>query len=180
MTARPVRPLLAHAFVLALVFCAGQALAVDVRFDPVAPGVYAFIGETGARTRENEGLNANIGLVVTPAGALLIDSGATQQGARQIHDAVKRVTTQPVRWVINTGGQDHRWLGNGYFQAQGAELIAHEQGRADMQARSAQRRGECFGCTCAKQPRCAQNQNPACHDLSFSMICIQIIYSFSR
>jgi hypothetical protein len=35
------------------------------------------------------------------------------------------VTTQPIRWVINTGGQDHRWLGNGYFRAQGAELIAH-------------------------------------------------------
>ena len=142
MTARPVRPLLAHAFVLALAFCAGQALAVDVRFDPVAPGVYAFIGETGARTRENEGLNANIGLVVTPAGALLIDSGATFQSARQIHDAIKRVTPQPVRWVINTGGQDHRWLGNSHFQALGAELIAHASAVPDMRARGGDQLGQ--------------------------------------
>jgi glyoxylase-like metal-dependent hydrolase (beta-lactamase superfamily II) len=37
--------------------------------------------------------------------------------------------------VVNTGGQDHRWLGNGYFQSQGAELIAHAGGEADMKNR---------------------------------------------
>jgi glyoxylase-like metal-dependent hydrolase (beta-lactamase superfamily II) len=115
-------------------FTAGMAgaHAVEVNFRPVAPGVYAHIGETGPRTAGNEGLNANIGLVVTSAGALLIDSGATFQSARDIHEAVKRVTPQPVKWVFNTGGQDHRWLGNGYFAAQGAEIIAHAAGRADM------------------------------------------------
>lgn len=114
---------------------AAIAHAVEVRFQPVAPGVYAFIGETSGRTYANEGLNANIGLVVTPAGALLIDSGASLQGAQQIHAAVKKVTDQPVKWVINTGGQDHRWLGNGHFNAQGAEVIAHANGKADMLAR---------------------------------------------
>ena len=120
------------ALVLSLV---GSAHALDVKFQPVANGVYAYIGDTGPRTIENEGLNANIGLVVTPAGAVLIDSGATYRSARQIHDAVRKVTAVPVKWVINTGGQDHRWLGNGYFREQGAEIIAHADARADMQAR---------------------------------------------
>jgi glyoxylase-like metal-dependent hydrolase (beta-lactamase superfamily II) len=111
---------------------AAAAHAVNVRFERVADGVYAHVGELGGRTYDNEGLNANIGLVVTPGGAVLIDSGATARGAEQIHAAVKRVTDQPVRWVINTGGQDHRWLGNGYFKAQGAQVIAHANGRADM------------------------------------------------
>lgn len=114
---------------------ATAAAAVEVNFQPVAEGVYAHIGETGGRTAANEGLNANLGLVVTPAGAVLIDSGATFESARQIHAAVRRVTAQPLRWVINTGGQDHRWLGNGYFQAQGAQLIAHAAGEADMRGR---------------------------------------------
>jgi len=113
----------------------GVAHAAEVRFPPVAPGVYAFIGEKSGRTYGNEGLNANIGLVVTPAGALLIDSGASLQGAQQIQAAVKKVTDQPVKWVINTGGQDHRWLGNGHFAAQGAEVIAHASAKADMLAR---------------------------------------------
>jgi glyoxylase-like metal-dependent hydrolase (beta-lactamase superfamily II) len=116
-------------------WAAGSAHAVDVRFERVADGVYAFVGELGARTEANEGLNANLGLVVTRDGAVLIDSGATFRSARQIHEAVRRVTSQPVRWVINTGGQDHRWLGNGYFRSQGAELIAHAAGEADMRNR---------------------------------------------
>lgn len=113
-----------------------HAAAVEVSFSKVSDGVYAFVGETGARSYDNEALNANIGLVVTPAGAVLIDSGATFESARKIHAAIKKITPQPVRWVINTGGQDHRWLGNGYFAAQGAELIAHAKARPDMQARS--------------------------------------------
>jgi len=109
--------------------------ALDISFQPVAPGVYAFVGDTEGRTYDNEALNANLGLVVTQAGALLIDSGASFQGARQIAAAVKQVTPLPIRWVINTGGQDHRWLGNGFFKAQGAELIAHASAEADMKAR---------------------------------------------
>ncbi|MBE0550425.1 MAG: MBL fold metallo-hydrolase [Rubrivivax sp.] len=128
---RATRPLL----IAALAIAALAAQAVQVRFQRVADGVYVHVGDKGPRTLENEGLNANIGLVVTPAGALLIDSGATFQSARQIHEAVKAVTPQPVKWVFNTGGQDHRWLGNGYFKAQGAEIIAHADAQADMNNR---------------------------------------------
>lgn len=120
---------------LLLAIVALGAAAVEVRFERVAENVYAHVGDIGGRSVANEGLNANIGLVVTPAGAVLIDSGATFNSAHDIHTAVRRVTGQPVRWVINTGGQDHRWLGNGYFQTQGAELIAHAAAVPDMRSR---------------------------------------------
>ncbi len=112
------------------------AWAVEVSFKPVAEGVYAYIGDLEGRNYDNEGLNANIGLVVTPTGAVLIDSGSSFQVAAKIDAAVKKVTTQPIKWVINTGGQDHRWLGNGYFKAKGVETIAHIDAQADMAARS--------------------------------------------
>lgn len=111
------------------------ALAVEVAFKQVAKDVYAYIGETEGRTYDNEGLNANIGLVVTPVGAVLIDSGSSYQVAAKLAAAAKQVTDQPIKWVINTGGQDHRWMGNGYFKAQGAEVIAHANAQADMLAR---------------------------------------------
>lgn len=72
---------------------------------------------------------------------MLIDSGASYASAKAIHEAVKRITLQPVRWVITTGGQDHRWLGNGYFKEQGAEVIAHAAAAADMRARSGDQLG---------------------------------------
>ncbi len=114
---------------------ATAAHALDIAFQPVAPGVYAYVGDTEGRTYENEALNANIGLVVTPAGAVLIDSGATLRTGATIAAAAQKVSSQPIRWVINTGGQDHRWLGNGYFKAQGADIIAHANAQADMLAR---------------------------------------------
>jgi glyoxylase-like metal-dependent hydrolase (beta-lactamase superfamily II) len=113
----------------------GVAHAQQVRFERVVDGVYAHIGELGGRSPANQGLNANLGLVLTPAGAVLIDSGATAQSARLIEEAVRQISPMPVKWVINTGGQDHRWLGNGHFKAQGAQLIAHAQGQADMRNR---------------------------------------------
>ncbi|MDR3371251.1 MBL fold metallo-hydrolase [Rhodoferax sp.] len=112
------------------------AWAVEVSFKPVANGVYAYIGDTEGRTYDNEGLNANIGLVVTPAGAVLIDSGPTFQVAAKIEAAARQVTDQPIKWVINTGGQDHRWLGDGYFSAKGMATIAHADAQADMKARA--------------------------------------------
>ncbi len=124
------------AVIAATVMIALPAWAVDVVFKPVTDGVFAYIGDTEGRTYDNEGLNANIGLVVTPAGAVLIDSGATFQTARKIHEAARKVTTQPIQWVINTGGQDHRWLGNGYFKSQGIDTIAHAHAEADMRARA--------------------------------------------
>lgn len=113
----------------------GYSAAFEVRFERVAEGVYAYIGETGGRTFENYGLNANYGLVVTAEGALLIDSGSSYQGAELLAQAARRVTAQPIRWVINSGSQDQRWLGNGYFRAQGAELMAHAGAQADMRQR---------------------------------------------
>ncbi len=127
-----LKPLLVASLAATL---AWSAQAVEIVFKPVAPNVYAYVGDTEGRTYENEALNANLGLVVTPAGALLIDSGASLQGARQIANAAKQVTQQPIKWVINTGGQDHRWLGNGFFKALGAEIMAHADAEADMKAR---------------------------------------------
>ncbi len=100
------------------------AMALELKPQQVTEGVYALVGETGPRTRENLALNSTMGFVVTSDGVAVIDSGATPGGARLIEQAVKQVTDQPVRWVINTGSQDHRWLGNGYFRAKGAKIIA--------------------------------------------------------
>ena len=126
---------------LLLLLLAVPGWCADIRFQLVADDVYAYIGDTGPRSVGNEGLIANIGLVVTSAGAVLIDSGPTLQSARKIHDAVKEVTRQPIRWVFNTGGQDHRWLGNGYFKSQGAEIIAHASTAPDMQSRGGDQLG---------------------------------------
>jgi len=90
----------------------------------VVDNVYAIVGPLGQRSPENDGLNATFGFVVTPRGVILIDSGASRLGAEKLAKAIRAVTELPVRWVLNTGSQDHRWLGNDYFASSGAEIIA--------------------------------------------------------
>lgn len=115
---------------LILLAVATGLFALDARADyqpkaeRVTDTVYAIVGPLGQRSIENDGLNANFGFIVTPAGVILIDSGASRLGAEKIAKAVQAVTRQPVRWVINTGSQDHRWMGNDYFASQGAEIIS--------------------------------------------------------
>lgn len=120
---------------LAAWLIAGAAHALTLVPVKIAPDVYAFIGETGGRTNINYGMNANTGFIVTDAGVVVVDSGSGYLAAKAIHQAIKAVTNQPVRYVVNTGGQDHRWLGNGYFKEQGAQIIAARPALADMQER---------------------------------------------
>jgi len=101
----------------------------------VVDGVYAIVGELGNRTLANRGNNATFGLIVTSEGVVLIDSGGTYQGAQEIDLLIKDITDQAVVAVINTGGQDHRWLGNDYFKQQGAQIIASEQAVLDQNKR---------------------------------------------
>jgi glyoxylase-like metal-dependent hydrolase (beta-lactamase superfamily II) len=90
----------------------------------VTGNVYAIVGPLGQRSEANAGLNANYGFVVTGQGVVMIDSGASAHSAAMLEKAVKAVTQQPIRWVLNTGSQDHRWLGNDYFSRRGAQVHA--------------------------------------------------------
>ena len=106
-----------------------------LRLQQVTDNVYAIVGPLGNRTANNLGNNATFGFIVTAAGVVLVDTGGTYKGAQRIHDIIKSVTQKPVKYVINTGGQDHRWLGNDYFQKQGAKVIASRDAVQDQKHR---------------------------------------------
>ncbi|KPJ87488.1 MAG: hypothetical protein AMJ53_18070 [Gammaproteobacteria bacterium SG8_11] len=101
----------------------------------VVDKVYAIVGPLGNRSPANLGNNATFGFVVTDDGVVLVDPGGTYKGAQRIHEVIKTVTNKPIKFVINTGGQDHRWLGNDYFQHQGAKVIASKNAVADQKNR---------------------------------------------
>ena len=118
------------------VFIGQVQAARHLELQAISSDAYAIVGELGNRTHENFGDNATFGFVVTSDGVVLIDSGGSYQGAQAIDALIKTVTPKPVVKVINTGGQDHRWLGNEYFSKQGAEIIASEAAITDQKART--------------------------------------------
>ncbi|MCP4997009.1 MAG: MBL fold metallo-hydrolase [Gammaproteobacteria bacterium] len=101
----------------------------------VAENIYALVGDLGQRSEDNLGHNMTSGFIVADDGVIVIEAGASWLGAEAIHKSIKEVSDKPVKWVINSGGQDHKWLGNAYFIEQGATVIASERGKQDMQDR---------------------------------------------
>ena len=102
----------------------------------ISNNVYALVGETTQRSPTNFGNNSTHGVIITNDGVVLIDSGASYLGAEEIHKVIQTLTNKPIKIVINTGGQDHRWLGNDYFQKLGARIIASTKTQADQKARA--------------------------------------------
>lgn len=125
--------------IIGTALAAGVALATPaaaLEVEQVAEGVYALVGPLEQRSPENLGNNATFGAIVTDDGVVLIDSGGSAAGAREIAEAVASATDKPVTTVINTGGQDHRWFGNAWFQAHGATVIASAAAVADQRDRA--------------------------------------------
>ena len=109
-------------FVLAICLSAFSAKALEVQ--RVTEGIYALVGEKTQRSATNLANNSTHGVIVTDDGVVLIDPGGSWKGAQRIHEEIRKITNKPVKIVINSGGQDHRWLGNGYWKAKGAQIIA--------------------------------------------------------
>lgn len=120
-------------FALCLLW-ANHLFAAELILKPVQvyQNVYAVIGDLGGQTYENEGLNANLGFVVTTAGVLVINSGPSARVAKALHDAIRKVTSKPVMQVINVNSQSHYWLGSSYFQALNIPVIAHTEAKRLM------------------------------------------------
>jgi len=102
----------------------------------LADNIYALVGPLKQRSPENLGNNATFGVIITSAGVILVDPGGSAKGAAAIESAIAKLTDKPVKIVINSGGQDHRWFGNGYFKAKGARIIASAAAVADQKERA--------------------------------------------
>lgn len=107
--------------------------ALDIQ--QVTENVFAIVGPLDQRSKDNLANNATFGVVVTGDGVVLIDAGGSWQGAQEIHATIRQITDQPVEIVINSGGQDHRWIGNDYWQQQGATVIASDAAVTDHKVR---------------------------------------------
>ncbi len=130
-----MRQLCRYLLLFTAALLSGATSASDLELQRITDNVYALVGEIGQRSPENLGNNATFGVILTRDGVVLVDPGGSHRGAQQIEQAIRRLTERPVVLVINSGGQDHRWLGNGYFKTKGARLVASRAAVADQKVR---------------------------------------------
>jgi glyoxylase-like metal-dependent hydrolase (beta-lactamase superfamily II) len=99
----------------------------------VIPGVWSAIGATAPPTYENSGHNNNLSFIITPDGVVVVNAGACYLLAKALHEEIRRITDQPVKYVILENGQGHAALGSNYWQEQGVPVIAHVDAAAEIE-----------------------------------------------
>ncbi len=98
----------------------------------VAENIYSAIGATAGPTYENSGHNNNLSFIITTDGVVVVNSGASYLLAEALHQEIKKLTKQPVKYVILENAQGHAMLGSNYWQEQGAKIISQKDGAAVM------------------------------------------------
>lgn len=93
----------------------------------VAERVWSAIGATQYYSYENAGHNNNLSFVIGDEAVLVVNGGSSYLLAKALHSEITKITDLPVRYVVNENGQSHAILGNGYWKALGAKIIAHEE-----------------------------------------------------
>ena len=98
------------------------------RTERVAKGVYVFVAPEGVTPI----VSGNTVVVIGDDGVLVVDTGQLPSIARQQIAAIRRLTDQPVRWIVTTHWHPDHWVGAGEYAAAwpGAMRVATQTTRA--------------------------------------------------
>ncbi|HEU4415299.1 MAG TPA: MBL fold metallo-hydrolase [Candidatus Angelobacter sp.] len=91
----------------------------DFTVKKLAEGVYAAIGADGGKA------GSNAGFVVGSNGVVVIDTFEDVAPARDLLAEIKKITSLPVRFVVNTHYHLDHTGGNAVFAQAGATILAH-------------------------------------------------------
>jgi len=128
-----VRPL--RAAVIASMLCllsltsAGQPLIVPSRTE-LAPDVFLFTTPGYG----DVGLDGNSIAVLARDGVLVFDTNGTPRAAAAVLAEIRKLTQQPVRWIVNSHWHWDHWYGTETYQQAfpDVRIVSHEKGRQLM------------------------------------------------
>jgi len=130
----------ARALLAGLAVASAVHAAEPLPLQRVADNVWFVQGEAALGSPANRNFISNAGFVVTPEGVVVIDALGSPALAHDLVAAVRRVTPLPIRHVIVTHYHADHVYGLQVFQALGASIIAHGDGRTYLNSDTAQLR----------------------------------------
>ena len=127
---------------LATPLCGATAPPSQLQPQKVAEGAWFIQGEAALGSAANRNFISNAGFVITDDGVVVIDSLGSPTLGKELLESIRRLTTQPIRYVIVTHYHADHVYGLQAFKAAGATILAHPEGREYLTSDTAQRRLE--------------------------------------
>jgi glyoxylase-like metal-dependent hydrolase (beta-lactamase superfamily II) len=117
-----------------------QAEPRPVKAVEVAKNAWFVQGEAALGSTANRNFISNAGFVVTDDGVVAIDALGSPALATELLAEIRRVTSQPLRYVILTHYHADHIYGLQVLKAAGATILAHESGKAYLNSDTARQR----------------------------------------
>jgi glyoxylase-like metal-dependent hydrolase (beta-lactamase superfamily II) len=97
---------------------------------PLAEGVYGFVWRNPAQ----DPIESNALFIINDRDVVVVDAGILPSSARRMAAALRKLTSKPVRYVINTHWHDDHHQGNEVYRDlwPQVEFIAHRDTRTDI------------------------------------------------
>jgi glyoxylase-like metal-dependent hydrolase (beta-lactamase superfamily II) len=116
--------------VLLIAAVSGNALAGQ-GLTKIADNVYSYVDVKNAGGGNS--FAANAGIVVGTDGILVIDTLISAKEAKRFLADIRKVSSKPIRYVVNTHYHLDHAFGNGEFAKAGGTIIAHQADRKNLE-----------------------------------------------
>jgi cyclase len=125
---------LASAILVIGAFAQGQAIdyaKIEILTEKAGPNLYLLSGSAGADPGHEDAAGGRIGILTGPDGIFMVDSQYAQLTDKVVA-AIRKISPEPIRFLVNTHVHPDHTAGNANFVKMGALLFAREELREEL------------------------------------------------
>jgi glyoxylase-like metal-dependent hydrolase (beta-lactamase superfamily II) len=104
---------------------------IEILTEKVAPNLYMLSGSAGADPGHEDAAGGRIGVLAGPDGIFMVDAQYAQITDKVVA-AIRKISSEPIRFLVNTHVHGDHTAGNANFVKMGALLFAREELREEL------------------------------------------------
>jgi len=119
---------------VAAVAARGQGIdyaKIEILTEKIAPNLYMLAGSAGADPGHQDAAGGRIGILAGPDGVFMVDAQYAQVSDKVLA-AIRKISAEPIRFLVNTHVHGDHTAGNANFVKMGALLLAREELRDEL------------------------------------------------
>src|ERR1700733_9176458 len=104
---------------------------IEILTEKIAPNLYLLSGSAGADPGHEDAAGGRVGVLAGPDGIFMVDAQYAQITDKVVA-AIRKISSEPIRFLVNTHVHPDHTAGNANFVKMGALLFAREELREEM------------------------------------------------